>query len=71
MLKLDIFWGIRGELVILTVNSIMINIVLGIILFSIGIIFFIKFIIKNRVYLKKAFNENKSMRIQLKGSKNE
>lgn len=47
------FKEIKNKSIILTQNDIILNALLGTILFIIGIIFFIKFIIKNKIYLSE------------------
>lgn len=47
------FKQIKNESIILTQNDITLNALSGTILFIIGIIFFIKFIIKNKIYLSE------------------
>ena len=49
------FGEMKHKSIILTQNDIIINAILGSLLFTIGIIFFIKFIIKNKIYLRENF----------------
>lgn len=46
----------------MTINDITISAVLGLVLFTVGSIFLINFIIKNKNYLKENFNKNMSIR---------
>lgn len=55
--------GAKYITIILTQNHIILNTMVGIILFTIGIIFFIKFIIKNRIYLREDFNRSPHFKI--------
>lgn len=55
MLVLMPFGEMKHKSTILTQNDIIINAILGSLLFTIGIIFFIKFIIKNKIYLRENF----------------
>lgn len=57
------FKEIKNRSVILTQNDIVLNAISGIILFIIGIVFFIKFIIKNKIYLRENIIKSKNKMI--------
>jgi membrane protease YdiL (CAAX protease family) len=50
------FSGFDYKPVMMTFNYIIINLISGVVLFAIGSIFFVKFIIKNNAYLEEKFN---------------
>jgi hypothetical protein len=53
----------RNESVVLTSKDMFLYSISGISIFIIGIIFFVKFIINNKVYLRKSYNKSKMMTI--------
>ncbi|WP_079438950.1 CPBP family intramembrane glutamic endopeptidase [Clostridium chromiireducens] len=63
MLVLIPFQGFKTEYVTLTSDYIIMNAISGTVLFSIGIIFFIRFITKNKICLRESFDKDINLRI--------
>lgn len=63
MLVVIPFQGFRTEYITLTSDYITMNAILGTVLFSIGIIFFIGFVNKNKIYLRESFDKDINLRI--------
>jgi len=63
MLVVIPFQGFRTKYVTLTSDYITMNAILGTVLFSIGIIFFIRFVTKNKIYLRESFDKDSNLRI--------
>ena len=63
MLVIIPFQGFRTEYITLTSDYITMNAILGTVLFFIGIIFFIGFVNKNKIYLRESFDKDINLRI--------
>ncbi|RII32448.1 CPBP family intramembrane metalloprotease [Clostridium chromiireducens] len=63
MLVVIPFQGFKTEYVTLTSDYIIMNAISGTVLFSIGIIFFIRFITKNKICLRESFDKDINLRI--------
>lgn len=63
MLVLIPFQGFKTEYVTLTSDYIIMNAISGTVLFSIGIIFFIRFITKNKICLRESFDKDINLRV--------
>ena len=63
MLKVILLGEFGNETVVLTSKNMFLYSISGISLFIIGIIFFVKFIINNKVYLRESYNKSKMMTI--------
>jgi len=63
MLKFILFGRYGNEVIVLAFKDMILYATSGLTLCIIGIIFFVKFIKDNKIYLRKSFNESKNANI--------
>ena len=63
MLKVTLLGEFGNEAIVLTSKNMILYSISGVVIFTIGIIFFVKFITDNKVYLKEIYNKSKMMTI--------
>ena len=63
MIKFALFGQFGNDTIVLTSNDIILYAISGGILFIIGMIFFVKFIKKNKIYLREVHNKSKALKI--------
>ena len=63
MIKFALFGQFGNDAIVLTSNDITLYAISGGILFIIGMIFFVKFIKKNKIYLREVHNKSKALKI--------
>ena len=59
----SLFGEFGNKVIVLTSNEMILYAVSGVTLFTIGMIFFVKFINKNKIYLKELYDKSKGLEL--------